>query len=707
MQPAPTPAAEDPKFFAAMDRAIRPVQDFNLDADDAKALRDAVTALGKADPNAARAAEALIGTPAVALLARWLRLRAGYGETSEYRAFFAAHPTWPDEPILTQRLEEAIFTDGGSAAGIKAHFAKQSPRTGPGLAALASAELAEGNTERARDLARTAWRDLRIPITLETGFLERFGALLDKADHKFRLDRLLIEEPKDAGLRAERVGVVRRLIPLLAAAEQPKAVARLAVYQKAANAAELIAAQPATLEDGTPDYGLVYHRVQVLRRQGKIDESTRLLLTVPADQRALVNPDPWWEERRLHAYLALDARNPALAYDLVKAAGQLSIEPLKEQSFIAGWIALRFLKKADVGRGHFEVMVKLADGPLSAAKASYWLGRALEAEGKISAAEQSYRKAIADGPDTFHAMLSRAKLKPGPLPLELGYPAQPTAAEAAAFNDNEVVKAVVIAKKAGLDPWVTRSLTGHLARNVVKTEAEAAMVAHLAEGLGDTQQAVRIGKAAVRRGHNLAVYSYPVHPFPAYTPLRDPPETAFLLGVVRQETEFNSNTRSGPGAMGFMQVMPITARHVCSQHRIKTCEIKRLMADKAYNTMMGSAYLGDRMVEFKGSYVLTLAGYNAGPGRARQWMRAFGDPRQPDVDPIDWIERIPFTETREYVAKVLSNIQVYRARLGGGPTAMRITADLARAREDVPSGQALPSAALKPTNVSGDIFEPR
>jgi soluble lytic murein transglycosylase len=203
------------------------------------------------------------------------------------------------------------------------------------------------------------------------------------------------------------------------------------------------------------------------------------------------------------------------------------------------------------------------------------------------------------------------------------------------------------------------------------------MVAHLAEALGDTQTAVRIGKGAIARGMNLVYYAYPIHSLPAYTPLRKPPEPAFILGIARQESEFNSVTLSGAGARGILQVMPVTAKHVCRDYKLK-CDIFRLMKDPAYNTMLGSAYISDRMDEFTGSYVLTLAGYNAGPGRAREWIKEFGDPRDGKVDPIDWIHRIPFEETREYVQKVLSNIQVYRARLGDQATALRLNADLKR-----------------------------
>src|SRR5690606_23442905 len=214
-------------------------------------------------------------------------------------------------------------------------------------------------------------------------------------------------------------------------------------------------------------------------------------------------------------------------------------------------------------------------------------------------------------------------------------------------------------------------------RHHMKTEAEVAMLAHLAEALEDTQIAVRIGKYGVAKGFNLIYYAYPVHRLPAYKPLRPPPETAAILGIARQESEFNTVVKSGAGARGILQVMPGTARFLCRKYKIR-CSISRLMKDASFNTMLGSAYLADRIDQFDGSYILAIAGYNAGPGRARQRIREFGDPRDPDIDPIDWIHRIPLKETRAYVQKVLANIQIYRARLGEEDTAVRLDADLGR-----------------------------
>lgn len=671
------PSQSERDYMARLDKALAPLTSQKLGAEDAQHLKDAIRALSgaKVDIDQANAFKQQIANPVARKLVDWFRLRKGFGDAKEYRAFLDANPAWGDKTTLTQKFEEALFAQGGSSGEIKFYFAGRQPQTGVGLAALASAHLAEGNTDEARRLAAKTWRGTILPSNFEAGFLLRFGSLLTAADHKWRLDRLLIDDIRWDGEKNQRAAIVRRLIPLLPAAEQKKARARLDVLLGSKSARKEIEALPA---ESVPDWGLVFHRIQALRRAGKTEEAAKVLLGAPTEEALIVAPDEWWIERRANAYEALKDGNAKLAYSLVRDAGPLSVNPLKDQAFIAGWLALRYLKDAKAAEHHFQVMNKAADGPLSRAKARYWLGRTAEALGDKAAADEYYRQALTD-PDAFHALLARQKLEPGSLAITTSPPAAPTDEQIRKFNDLDAAKAVVIAKSAGLDISVMRSFLVQLRLYHLKNEAEMAMVAHLAEAVGDTQSAVRAAKAAIARGQNLYYYAYPVHPFPAYTPLRKPPETAMLLGLARQETEFNTLIVSGAGAKGLLQVMTVTAKHVCRDYKIK-CDINRLLSDPSYNTMLASAYVGDRMDDFSGSYVLTLAGYNAGPGRARQWIREFGDPRDPKVDPIDWIERIPIQETREYVAKVLANIQIYRARLGEERAALRLEEDLNRAR---------------------------
>jgi soluble lytic murein transglycosylase len=649
-----------------------------LNQDDAQRLRDALRAISAGDPAKARALRTQMGDSAARKLVEWYVLRNGFGEPAEFMAFGNANPDWPDRQLMRRRAEEQLLAIGGSSQKIRAFFGTGEPQTGAGLAALASAYLAEKDEARARTLAATVWREHELAATLETGFLERFKGLLSEADHKRRLDRILVDSVRFSAARSERATIARRVIPLLSADERKKAEARLAVFLQAKAGAKLLAALPAE-DENAPDWGLAYQRVQHLRSQGKMDEVWKILQVAPTDPDEVISPDDWWMERRAAAYAALRSAKPDVAYAIVRDPGPLSVNPLKDASFMAGWIALRRLGDAKAATSHFEVSRKAADGPLTLARAEYWLGRALEAQNRKADAEKHYTTA-AKLFDTFHGQLARHKLAANAPELTASLPTLPSADEIARFNALDTVKAAVVTDKLGLDSSITRALLGQL-RYSLKTEGELALLAHLALRIGDTQMSVRIGKTAIARGMNLVSYAYPVHTLPAYKPLRESPERAMLLGIARQESEFNSAIVSTAGARGLLQVMPITARHVCRDYKVK-CDIPKLLTDNSYNAMIASAYIGDRMAEFSGNYVLTLAGYNAGPGRAREWIRAFGDPRDPKTDPIDWIETIPFEETREYVKKVLSNIQVYRARLGE-TNALRLADDLQLAGKSV------------------------
>jgi len=668
-----SPLDREAAHVARLDKAIAPLRDYDISVADATKVRDAIQALVADKVTKAAEIQSGIGDRLARKLIDWYRLRRGHGEAAEYATFLAQNPDWPSEQILRRRMEEILFAEGGNSSTITGYFKDGKPQSAAGMAALASVHLAHGNTAEATALASKIWREHDLPRDLEHGFLVRFGSLLTEEDHKWRLDRLLVDDVRWKSGRTRRAALAKRVIPLLSKAEQNKAKARLAVFLRKR-------VPKSHLKGGaeSDDWGLVFHKIQQLRRANKLDQASKLMLKAPTDPSVVVNLDDWWNERQKLAYDALKANKPKLAYQLVRDAGPLSVNPRNEQSFMAGWIALRYLKDVDAAEKHFATYTENADGPLSRAKSHYWLGRAAEAKGDHAKADAAYRAAARES-DTFHGLLAMQKLDPGRHRITIEPPADPTPAEIARFTNLDAAKAVALARKAGLNLAITRIFLRHL-QTLEDSEGWSAMVAHLAHAIGDTQTAVRIGKAAIARGHNLVYYSYPVHALPAYKPLRPPPETAFLLGLARQETEFNTDIVSGAGARGILQVMKGTANHVCRAYKIK-CNHKRLLSDGSYNTMIASAYVADRMAEFSGSYVLGLSSYNAGPGRTRQWIAEFGDPRKANVDPIDWIERIPIEETRRYVVKVLSNIQIYRARLGEEATALRLDEDLNRARE--------------------------
>jgi soluble lytic murein transglycosylase len=667
-----SPLAREEAYTAELDKIVAPLLRYSLPAEDGTKLAAAFKALSSGDTAKAKEVQATLSDPLARTLVEWERLRRGKGEAADYLKFLSEHPDWPSRESLQRKMEESLFSEGGDTELIATYFKGREARSPAGMAVLASVHLAHGEKDKAKALAAKIWREESLPESLEKGFLARFGPMLTEQDHKWRLDRLLVEDVRYKVDRVERAAQVKRVIALLPAAEQKTAEARLAVFMKTNGDKAALGAGTS----GKTDWGVVFHKVQQHRRAGRLDEAAKLLRTAPLDPLVVANLDEWWYERRGVAYLALKANKPKVAYEIVRDAGPVSVNVMNDQTFMAGWIALRYLKDAKQAEKHFATLVSNADGPLTRARANYWMGRTAEALGDKKRAQQSY-EAAARFNDTFHGLLAVQKLAPGSRALSFDPPASPTQEQTKRFTEHEAVRAYALARTADLPRHVTRVFLLNAAK-IENDEAWAAMAAHLARASGDTQTGVRIGKAAIAAGHNLIYYSYPVHGLPKYTPLRKPPEEAYLLGLARQETEFNSDTVSGAGARGILQVMKVTANHICRDYKIK-CKHDKLLTDDAYNTMIASAYVADRLDEWQGSYVLGLPSYNAGPGRTREWVKEFGDPREVNVDPIDWIERIPFEETRNYVAKVLSNIQVYRARLGEADP-LRLQDDLYRAR---------------------------
>lgn len=660
----------------ALLRDLQPLLDFKLDDAQLTAIRKALALIAKGKLEEAQAVQKTLVEPVAARLVEWKRLlRRGAIEGEAYAAFLRANPTWPRRLLLQRLYERRLLQDGGQAGAMKAFFAANPPVSGAGFAALASAELALGRRQRAGELAAKAWCHERIPHQLEAYFLARFKDALGPADHRCRLDRLLIADPRSRAIRRSRIRAATRLVPLLAPSEQQKAKARIKVFGRRGGLKELrVIVKSPKLVKG--DWGLAFQRITRSRRVKDYAHAYKLLKAVPGDHPNHINQDAWWVERQRHARHWLAKGNVARAYELVEGVRPENINKAKQQAFFAGWLALFRLNRAKAARDHFKRMVSHADGPLSRSMSHYWLARAYEKLGNEKQARAHFEKS-AETRDTFHGLLSRRAAHPKARSIELAPATRPTSAQVRRFRKNVVVKGLLLAYAVGLPRRDILAFYKALGRNL-ESEGELALLAQLASTVGDGQGEVRTGKAGIARGFNLYEFAYPVHMLPAYTPLRKPVEPAMLLAIGRQESEFNTKIVSRAGARGVLQVMPITARHICRQYRIK-CKLGDLIDVPAYNTRIASAYIADRRDEFGGSYILTLTGFNAGPGRTRQWLRQMGDPRKASVMPLDWIYRIPFQETRLYVRKVLSNVQIYRARLGEREP-LRLDQDLLRGR---------------------------
>jgi soluble lytic murein transglycosylase len=396
---APRLQPEEAEHTARYDAAIAAARDHQLSQDDAERIRDAVSAIAGGGLTKGKALRDRITDSAGRKLIDWYLFRGGYGTAAEIRAFMAANPTWPDRALLAKRAEEALFYSSASPGDVKAFFADTAPTTGVGLAALAAALAAEKDEAAARTAAAKAWVEFDIPAAHEADVLERIGGLITEAEHKRRLDRLLLSDSRWASERKERAATIRRAIARLSAPEKKKAEARLAVFLRAKNAHKLLSKlAPEAL---AREWGLAVHNAQVLRRQNKDEAAWKILLAEP-EPTLLIKPDGWWEERRANAYAALRAGKAATAYALVRTPGRLHINSHNDACFLAGWLALRHLNDPKKALPHFQALAESADGPLSRSRAHYWLG----APGRRSATRP--RRGKATGPHRSRSTRSTA-----------------------------------------------------------------------------------------------------------------------------------------------------------------------------------------------------------------------------------------------------------------------------------------------------------
>ncbi|WP_061934176.1 lytic transglycosylase domain-containing protein [Aureimonas sp. AU22] len=569
--------------------------------------------------------------------------------TSDVPAAEIAHTAlelraWPGMSTIRANLERALLRDPMPARDVVAAFAGDAPRTPEGAMALAQAYLALGQAVKAKELIVRSWRNDRLDKSLESRMLSTFGALLTRADHKFRMDKLLY---------ADRVGDASRVATMAGAESLFKA--RAASIQGAGNADQLLANVHPSLKSD-PSY--LFTAAENLRKKDRILEAAAIMEKAPRDRNALVDPDAWWNERRIVSRMLLEKGERKAAYRLVAAHSAEGVTEAVEAEFHSGWYALRYLNDAATASKHFSRISQISSRPLTQSRAFYWMGRAAEAGGAGSAREY-YGRAARFGA-TYYGQLAAAKL--GRAPGEINYPS-PSAGERRSFENREAVQAIKRLESIG-SAWRADSLYRALA-DELNSPGELAILASMAERRGDHSLALGVGKAAYARGVDAPALAFPVGVIPASANISASGK-ALAYAIARQESAFNPTAKSPVGALGLLQVMPATGRSLAKNAGLSYSDTK-LQNDVSFNTLLGTQYLGQQISNFDGSYILTFAAYNAGPRRAREWIDRFGDPRRKSIDEVvDWVELIPFTETRNYVQRVMENYQVYKMRLGAG-----------------------------------------
>ncbi len=659
--PALVLASADSQPIIVRQSVAAPVTTTTSSADVA-AVKQALDLIRKGKISAASEVKQTISDPAALKLIDWFYLRSSHSEAGfdRYAAFARANPSWPSVGMLQKRAEGALWDDKRDAAMVRAYFASAEPRSGKGRLALARALLAQGDQAGAQRYVREAWRRDVFAAEIEQQALDAFGSLLTAADHRARMHRLLYAQDEGGAMRA-----ARRLGP----ADMAVAKARLALAEKSDKAGALLDAVPAEARND-PNY--VMGRIQWLRRNDKIAEAGQLMLSMPNDPDVLHDVDEWWVERRLLARKLLDIGDPHSAYRVARDAAPPEKENNRvEHEFTAGWIALRFLNDPRTAFTHFARIPESTSHPTSLARAYYWQGRALEAMSRHHEARAQYQ-AAARSSAAYYGQIARARLGMGEMAVQR--PPDFTAAERAALRNVDIVRAVEILYALNERDLVT-TMAADLGDRPIDIGA-LVMIGELAAKNHDARSMLYLGKTAIARGHPMDHFAFPDVGIPSYAAIAPDIDRSIVFAITRQESAFNPKIVSSANALGLMQVTPEAGRDTAKRFGAKFDQ-KRLLNDSVYNVQMGSAELAGLLQDYRGSYILTFAGYNAGRGRIREWVQRYGDPRDPQVDPIDWVERIPFSETRNYVQRVMENTQVYRVRLGG-PTRLMIEADLRR-----------------------------
>ncbi|MBD9371620.1 lytic transglycosylase domain-containing protein [Rhizobium sp. ARZ01] len=549
---------------------------------------------------------------------------------------------WPGLKVLRANSERAMARENPTTRNVLAAFGTTRAETVDGGIVLARARLADGDIAGAAQTLRPFWHKDALDKDTETKILDEFGTVLTTADHRKRMDMLLYRERTQ---QAQRFGELAQAQSLYRA--------WAAVIGKAKNADALVkAVDPSWHKD--PAYAFL--RAELANRAENYELAARLLsISLPED--VIPNaPAAWWVEQRIASRGLVDQRNYQAAYRLVTNHAAKSETDVVEAEFHAGWYALRGLKDTKSASAHFQKILRVSNRPLAVSRAWYWMGRAADADQAPQAQEYYAKAATFSG--TYYGQLAAARI--GRTVLNVTYPT-PTADERARFHSREAVQAVDRLSAAG-HTWRADSLYRALAEEL-QSPGELALLSAQAERVGNHQLSLQVGKIAFGRGIDVAALAFPVGVIPSNANIAGSGK-ALAYAIARQESAFNPAAVSPANARGLLQLMPGTAQGVAKRYGLAYSK-ERLTSDAGYNATLGAHFLGEQISDFEGSYILTFIAYNAGPRRVNEWMKRYGDPRGKPIDEVvDWVERIPFSETRSYVQRVMENYQVYKTRLG-------------------------------------------
>ena len=642
------PAAPQP-YVPARQTVAKP-----LSAVDQSLFAQGLASAKRGDIAGAKSAIASLSDPIARKLVTWAMVDVSSVQLSFYDLDAARRDLdgFPRGARRQLAAEKVLETAGKTPQQVVAWFSGQEPASAPGAMALASAYRSLGRQAEATDLIRRWWRDKSFEADAQRAMLTRFGDVLTPDDHVRRADILLYGAQGPAA---------RDVVALLPPDRQAAALARISLRGNVDSSFGSLT--PA--DQASP--GVAFERASFLRRKGQEGAAVSALSAAPSDATFTEAADRVWNERYRLTLSSIRSGDWRAAYRAAANTGLNSGADATEAEFYAGWIALNRLNDPAGAERHFAAIERIGQSPITRSRAFYWMGRAAEAKGDRTAAENHYSRG-AEYLTTFYGQLSAEKLG---LKLVLPADPNPSAAERAKFEGRDVVQAMrLLADQNQRDLFRVFAL--HI-DDIVPDRTEAALLIDAVRGYGDQDTSMKAARAAAQRGLILTDRAYPLRSTPD---VAGAPEPALVLGITRQESGFDPAVRSGADARGMMQLLPSTAALVARKMGVGYSA--SMLYEPDYNMRLGSSYLGSIVNQFSGSYIMAAAGYNAGPGRPAAWVSMCGDPRAGGQDPLDFIECIPFSETRNYVMRVMENMQVYRAKLNGGSAPITLSNDLKR-----------------------------
>ena len=585
---------------------------------------------------------------------RHLLTKGNLASYYDYKTFIDKNEDYPRIGRIKYLAEHKLSTDKISPKKIIDWYESSNPLSGFGKMILGESFILNGNIDKGTNLIKDGWITAELTKSELRFYRKKFRKYLSTDDYIKRADYLAWNN---------KYWDLKRMLRYLPKEYELLYNARQLLMSKSYGVDNAISKVPEKFKN---DSGLNYDRLKWRRKRGRVDSSVEILLKIKNTKDYLVRPDKWWTEREIISRSLIYKKKYELAYKISSNHGMTEGPEFAAAEWISGWIALSFLDNPLLAKDHFENFYKNVGYPISIARGAYWLGKTYE---KLGYKELSIKwfKEASNYLTTYYGQLAFMELDSNKS-FELSKDLEVKKEYRDSFFKKEIVKIIYLLDELDEDKY-TKHMLRFLANDDVDNGSEI-LAAELATKIERFDFAIQISKLASyeKRFHNK--FNYPIISTPKYINGRKIPDNAFILSIIRQESEFDLSANSHAGAKGLMQLMPYTAKLVAKQAKLPYSK-SRLTTDPEYNINLGSHYIAGLILEYDGAYPFAVAAYNAGPKRVRYWKKLNKDPQKNQIDYINWIELIKFKETRNYVQRVLENYNVYRYILEQKPIQMK------------------------------------